>query len=372
VPVQMHDKRGKIHQAYLWQYSAPKGTVLFGFRMGRGREGPKEFLGRFTGILQTDGYVAYEGVGGTGMVHAACWAHARRKIFDAVKLSPGDQVARQLVERVDDLFEIDAEAREAGMDHAQRDILREERSRPLTETIKTEMQAAQFAALPSSTPGKAVACSLTLWHQLTRFLEYPEIELSTNLAENPMRPVALGRKNRIHIGSGNAGPKVAAIRSVVESCRRLGLPVRDYLGSVLPRTGQRSHAARWSIYADGLGRFPSLIPFSRLHFQGLPLILIDGVALTLTVFRATRRRSMWRCEALRTSFCFVPGTRHTQCRDRALHERRWVGVEWSGSDLRCARSAARCRCYAVTAQEGPLRCVARYASISTAIRLRAG
>src|SRR5437667_12864706 len=70
--------------------------------------------------------------------------------------------------------------------------------------------------------------------KLTRFLEYPELELSTNLAENSMRPVALGRKNWIHIGSPQAGPKVAAILSVVESCRRLKLPVRDYLTAVLP------------------------------------------------------------------------------------------------------------------------------------------
>ena len=86
VPVQMHDKRGKNHQAYLWQYGRPESSVVFDFRMGRGREGPKEFLGRFQGILQTDGYVAYDGVGGDGMVHACCWAHSRRKVFDALNL----------------------------------------------------------------------------------------------------------------------------------------------------------------------------------------------------------------------------------------------------------------------------------------------
>jgi transposase len=65
-------------------------------------------------------------------------------------------------------------------------------------------------------------------------LEYPEVELSNNLAENAMRPIALGRKNWIHLGSKEAGPRVAAIISIVETCRRLSLPVRDYLGSVLP------------------------------------------------------------------------------------------------------------------------------------------
>ncbi len=61
--------------------------------------------------------------------------------------------------------------------------------------------------------------TLTLWTRLTRFLEYPELELSNNLAENSMRPVALGRRNWIHIGSEEAGPRVAAIVSVVETCR---------------------------------------------------------------------------------------------------------------------------------------------------------
>ena len=60
------------------------------------------------------------------------------------------------------------------------------------------------------------------------------MELSNNLAENSMRPVALGRKNWIHVGSPQAGPKVAAILSIVESCRRLKVPVRDYLAAILP------------------------------------------------------------------------------------------------------------------------------------------
>jgi hypothetical protein len=67
-----------------------------------------------------------------------------------------------------------------------------------------------------------------------RFLDYPELELSNNLAENSMRPVATGRRNWIHIGSEQAGPKVAAILSVVASYRRLNIPVCDYLADILP------------------------------------------------------------------------------------------------------------------------------------------
>ena len=234
VDVQMHEGRGQNHQAYLWQYSRPGGSAVFDFRLGCGREGPKEFLGQFEGILQTDGYVAYGQVGGPKMVHAACWAHARRKFCEAVKLNPGDAVATGIVRRIDELFRIDAQARAQDLDHAGRQALRLEQARPLLDILQPQIEAAGAAALPSSALGKAAHYTLGLWRKLTRFLEYPEIELSNNLAENSMRPIALGRKNWIHLGSQQAGPKVAAILSIVESCRRMQIPVRDYLAAVLP------------------------------------------------------------------------------------------------------------------------------------------
>ena len=234
VDVQTREGRGKNHQAYLWQYSRPGGNVVFDFRLGRGRDGPKRFLGQFEGILQTDGYAAYDQIGGTSMVHAACWAHARRQFFEAVQLNPRDPVATPIVTRMDELFAIDAEARCKALTTAARHIRRQETARPLLDDIRSKIEAAQSAALPSSALSKACQYALALWKKLTRFLEYPELELSTNLAENSMRPVALGRKNWLHIGSPQAGPKVAAILSVVESCRRLKISVRDYLAGVLP------------------------------------------------------------------------------------------------------------------------------------------
>jgi transposase len=234
VDVQTHDKRGKNHRAYLWQYGQPGGSVVFDFRMGRNREGPKRFLGQFEGILQSDGYAAYEQVGGPKMVHASCWAHSRRKFFDALKLNPDDRMAARIVGQMNDLFAIDAEARAQNLDHAARQVLRTERARPLLDQIRRQVEAARASALPASALGKAAKYTLTLWSKLTRFLDHPELELSNNLAENSMRPLVLGRKNWIHIGSQQAGPKIAAILSVVETCRRLMLPLRDYLASILP------------------------------------------------------------------------------------------------------------------------------------------
>jgi transposase len=234
VDVQLRDGRRQNHQAYLWQYGRPGGGVVFDFCLGRGREGPKEFLGTFEGILQTDGYVAYEKVGGPKLVHAGCWAHSRRKFCDAVKLNSNDAVATRIVKLLDELFGIDAVARAEKLDHAARHVLRLESAQPLVEIIHGDVEAARDAALPSSALGKAANYTLSQWHKLTRFLEHAELELSNNLAENSMRPVALGRKNWIHIGSKQAGPKVAAILSIVETCRRVKIPIRDYLAAVLP------------------------------------------------------------------------------------------------------------------------------------------
>ena len=234
IDVQTREGRGKNHQAYLWQYSHPGGTLVFDFRLGRGRDGPKRFLGQFEGILQTDGYAAYDQIGGPRVVHAACWSHARRQFFEAVQLNPRDPVATPIVARIDELFAVDSEARCKALNTAARHFRRQETAKPLLDDIRSKIEAAQSVALPSSVLSKACQYALALWKKLTRFLEYPELELSTNLAENSMRPIALGRKNWLHIGSPQAVAKVAAILSVVESCRRLQVTVREYFSTILP------------------------------------------------------------------------------------------------------------------------------------------
>ena len=234
VPVQMHDKRGADHQAYLWQYGKPGAETVFDFCMGRGREGPQKFLGQWEGILQTDGYQAYENIGGPKLVHVGCWAHARRKFVDAVKVNRDDAAAIQMVVRMDALFLVDRHAREQQMNLEERLAARREHAEIWAEEIRQQCAKLAPSVLPKSALGQAVAYTLNQWPKLRRCFDYAEVELSNNLAENSMRPVALGRKNWLHVGSPQAGPKVAAILSVVESCRRLRVPLKEYLLDILP------------------------------------------------------------------------------------------------------------------------------------------
>ena len=239
VPVQMHDKRGVDHPAYLWQYGRPGGETVFDFRLSRDRAGPKKFLEGWQGILQTDGYSAYEQVGGPKLVHVGCWADARRKFVDAVKVNKQDGEAVKMVTRMDALFLVDRHAREQQFHAEERLAFRREHALPWVEEIHEECRALSKSTLPKSALGQAVAYTLNMWPKLRRCLDYGEVELTNNLAENSMRPVALGRKNWLHVGSAQAGPKVAAILSVVESCRRLRLPLKDYLLDVLPGMSRR-------------------------------------------------------------------------------------------------------------------------------------
>jgi transposase len=253
VPVQMRDRRGENHQAYLWQYGKPGGETVFDFCLGRGREGPRKFLGQWEGILQTDGYSAYDDIGGPKLVHVGCWAHARRKFVDAVKVNPQDAAAVAMVTRMDALFLIDRDARRRALSAEDRQAQRQQHADEWLKEIREWCLRLSCEALPKSALGQAAAYTLNMWAKLRRCFDYKEVELSNNLAENSMRPVALGRKNWLHVGSAQAGPKVAAILSIVESCRRLDMPVKEYLAAVLPGLNRRTLSevanltpARWS------------------------------------------------------------------------------------------------------------------------------
>lgn len=247
VGVQTPDKKGSNHRAFFWQYSAPGKGVVFDFEMTRGKTVATEFFKDYGGILHTDGYVVYEkDIGTKDLIHACCLAHARRGFIDAIKVQTKAQAPDARLERVvklmDDLFAIDRQAREQNLSLADRHALRQEFAPALLDELHALLSAMQSSGtiLPQSVAGKAVNYTLKRWVGLTQFLKYPVIELSTNWAENSMRPIAIGRRNWLHVGSKEAGPKIAALFSIVESCRKIGVPIRQYLANVLPGLANRS------------------------------------------------------------------------------------------------------------------------------------
>jgi transposase len=235
VDVQTERVRGKNFEAFLFEYSRPKGPVVFDFRMGRGREGPEKFLAGYAGILQCDGYVGYDKVGAKGLRRAGCMAHMRRRFWQARELDQNDGDLLAVLGLVGELYAVEEEARQQKLDAAGRLALRHRTSVALMDHLKTRIIEIRQRVLPKSTAGDACNYALNQWSRLVVFLEDGQIEIDNNWCENGIRPVALGRKNWLHIGSELAGPRVAAIMSILETCRRLKLDVRKYLRDVLPK-----------------------------------------------------------------------------------------------------------------------------------------
>ncbi len=235
-PVGVQDGRtqGRNHQAYMWQYSRPHGPVVFDFRMGRGREGPVRFLKQFEGILQSDGYGAYKDINDKGIIYAGCLTHARRYFDKARKVAPEDPIPRKILEKIAQIYEVEKQARENALSVEERLELRKERSAQLVEELKQLIIEARQKVLPASLVGKACNYALGQWDRLIEFLKHGVLEADNNWCENAIRPLALGRKNWLHIGSEEAGSKIAGIMSIMETCRRLKINVREYLLDVLP------------------------------------------------------------------------------------------------------------------------------------------
>ncbi len=234
IGVQSPEVEGRNHTGRVWHYGRPGGPVVVDFQMTRGRDGPLAFLEGFRGTLQSDGYSAYDKLG-PGISYAGCMAHVRRKFYEAHKLSPDDPVAREVVDRIGAIYAVEEEARDAKASVEARLALRQARSRSLMDDLKARVVEIQSQALPKSVLGRACAYTLKQWPRLEVFLNDGRIEADNNWAENGLRPVVLGRKNFLHIGSEWAGPKLAAIWSVYGTCQRLGKSPRAYLRSVLPR-----------------------------------------------------------------------------------------------------------------------------------------
>ena len=236
MPCQTGQKTGRHHQAYVWEFSYPGGLVVFDFQMGRGRAGPLAFLKGFVGKLQSDGYDAYAKLG-EGITYVGCMAHARRGFVEAAKVAPLDPLPAEIIGRFAPLYAVEKEAREAGLGPEARLALRQAKSVPAMAQLKTRLVAIGQQIPPGGKLPAACQYMLGQWSRLEEFLRDGRIEIDNNWCEGAIRPLALGRKNWLHVGSPEAGPKIAAIVSIVETCRRLDINLRAYLREVLPKLG---------------------------------------------------------------------------------------------------------------------------------------
>ena len=247
IPVMDLTVKGKTATGYMWTYSHPCGQVVYVYHPGRGGKYARSDLAGFSGWLQSDGYQVYQSLAalfGETVRHCACLSHVRRKFVEIIRVNKDVAgfsaivaTATALVARIGELYAIERQLKESGADADTRKKVRAERSLPIFDLLVSEMNAAaqDENLLPGSALAKACRYALHLRPQLRRSLENGITEIDNNRCEQSIRPIALGRKNWLHIGSPTAAPSVAAIMSVVESCKRMGINVRTYLSDVLPQ-----------------------------------------------------------------------------------------------------------------------------------------
>jgi transposase len=229
--------KGSAHQGYLWVISRPGSDVVFDWRLSRRHGELTTLIGEnYEGILQSDGYEAYANYAREHpkVVWACCWAHARRKYFEAQESSPREaRVALRLIGR---LYAWERRWNEKPVtDAPERARLRKTHFERHLKWLHFFAQHWRKNALPKSPLGLACNYLLEHWKPLCAHLEHGQTRLDNNLVENAIRPTALGKKNWLFVGHPDAGQRSAIIYSIVVSCKRHGIDAHTYLRDVLTR-----------------------------------------------------------------------------------------------------------------------------------------
>lgn len=243
-------KKDHCPNGYLWAYNSPGVGVLFEWFPSRAAECLDPMLEGYEGYMQTDGYGAYPSwlnqpdheTENAAIIHAACWAHARRNFVEA----PDNSNARKIVKFIAKLYRTETELRENP--ELERAPYRRRHAAPVLEKIKGILEHEQGRQLPKSRFGQAINYALERWEALTLYVEHGTLEIDNNGVENAIRPTAIGKKNFLFFGSPNSGQTSAVIYSLVETCRKLGLNPSEYLHDVLEAlpSMQQSEAADWT------------------------------------------------------------------------------------------------------------------------------
>jgi transposase len=234
-PIQVLDrtKKGKTHRGYYWIYHSPlEKSVFFDYQIGRSREGPLLLLKDFTGYLQSDGFSVYNLVAKRKeIIHLNCMAHARRG-FDKAK-DDNKEKAEYALGMFQKLYAIEQEAREKNLSPEERHALRLEKALPVLNELGKWMVETYKTSRPKSPIGKAVAYCIPRWDNLLNYLEDGSLEIDNNLAENAIRPIALGRKNYLFAGSHRGAERAAMFYSFFGTCKKNNVNPYEWLKRVL-------------------------------------------------------------------------------------------------------------------------------------------
>lgn len=241
-------------KSYMWaRYRAgPKAVVLFNYDSSRSSTVPIKLLEGFEGYLQVDGYDGYAPVcsQNPNIKRVGCFAHARRKFFDAFKSSNGKSIGKDGLNFIKKLYKVEDKTR--AMSFEDRKSIRNLESRPILEDFYNWIIKHKDVVRPKSLAAKAIGYTFNEWDYLMRFLEDGRIEIDNNVIENSIRPFTLGRKNWLFSDTVDGAHASANIYSIIQTAKRQDINVYDYLKYVIERLP----------VADSLDDYEQLLPWN--------------------------------------------------------------------------------------------------------------
>jgi transposase/uncharacterized coiled-coil protein SlyX len=233
LPVIENEKHRAV-KGYMWVVrNAVTGDVFFHYDMGsRSTETALKLLKDFNGAIQTDGYQAYEHFEGMkGKKMLGCWAHARRKYFDAI--AENKKLAEEGIGYISKLYKIEDETLE--MSPEQRAEIRQKEAYPVIQEFEIWMQNTANKVLKSGRMYKAIQYTYGLLPRLRRYVQDGRYNIDNNLIENAIRPLALGRKNYLFCGNADSAIRAGIVYSLISSCKSAGIEPREWLEDALSK-----------------------------------------------------------------------------------------------------------------------------------------
>ena len=221
-------------KSYMWLYRSGRygpPIVCYEYQLGRDGKYAARFLPGFAGYLHADGWRGYHDVKEAKLV--GCWAHVRRKFFDALIAVPEKHrddptlVSNIAIAKIKKLYDIEEELR--GASPEERLAVRQLRSKPIVDDFKAWLESESKLALPKSALGTAFTYCRNQWPKLIRFLDDGRLELDNNRAERSIKPFVIGRKNWLFANTPRGARTSAIIYSIVETAKENGLNPFDYL-----------------------------------------------------------------------------------------------------------------------------------------------
>jgi transposase len=210
--------------------------VVYDYTPRRTRDGPERFLTGYRGYLQADAFSGYDRIcAGSEVIEVACWAHVRRKFFEARTSAPVP--AHAALARIRQLYKIETATRDLAAED--RRAWRQRESVPVLTAFGQWLIDEGCRALPKSPIGQAIAYAQANWTALGRYLEHGELSIDNNLAERMLRAQAIGRRNWTFLGSDRGGRTAAVLYSVTGTCRHHDIDPFAYLRDVLRQLPSR-------------------------------------------------------------------------------------------------------------------------------------